>query len=239
MAGNSIMKFKLFIFIVACSAIALSYLYAPYVYRYYLTIYYQKILKEDEAVFIKKIEEAYTNKDFARVARYCEHGSILYPANKKIKKYTGLYLLSQDNVKGAFILIALDDIPDDTLTLEKIISILDVHRSYKEVIMVVHKKGARTPLLAFYYGKALFYKGNYSQSLMMLTQAYTKGIREADYFIAASYHQMKDYKNALVWYKKALHREPRNKEYVKAIATLYTQIGDYTKATHYIMRVQQ
>lgn len=233
------MKFKLFIFIVACGAIALSYLYAPEVYRYYLAVYYQKILKQDETAFVKKIEEAYKNKEYATVQRYCEHGSILYPANKKIKKYNGLYLLSQGDVKGAFILIAIDDIPDDTEHLEKITTTLDAHQSYKEVIMVMRKKGARTPVLKFYYGKALFYMSNYNQSLMILLQVYKQGIVESDYFIGANYHHMKDFKNALRWYQKALDRQPSNPEYIKAIASLYKQMGDYTKATHYIMRLQR
>lgn len=233
------MKFKLFLLLVACVAIALSYLYAPQVYRYYLTVYYHKILKLDEAAFVKKIEDAYKNNDYATVQRYCDHGSMLYPANKKIKKYTGLYLLSQDNVKGAFILIALDDIPNDTRHLEKIINILDANKSYKEVVMVVRKKGARTPLMQFCYGKALFFMGNDRQALIVLKQAYESGIRESDYFIGASYHHLKDYNNALVWYKKALSREPSNQEYIKAIASLYKQMGDYPKATQYIMRLQQ
>jgi len=233
------MKFKLFLLLIACVAIAYSYVYAPQVYRYYLTIYYQKILKIDETGFVKKIEEAYTNKDYATVNRYCEHGSILYPANKKIKKYTGLYLLEQGNVKGAFILIALDDIPSDKEQLEKIITTLDANRSYKEVIMVVRKKGASTASMQFSYGKALFYTDSYTQSLIFLKKAYDRGILESDYFIATSYHQLKDYKNALIWYNKALSREPSNKEYIKGIASLYKQMGDYSKATHYIMRLQR
>lgn len=233
------MKFKFFIFIISCGAVALSYVYAPEVYRYYLTVYYQKILKQDETAFVKKIEEAYKNKEYTTVQRYCEHGSILYPANKKIKKYNGLYLLSQGDVKGAFILISLDDIPDDTEHLEKIITTLDDNRSYKEVIMVVHKKGARTPVLKYCYGKALFYMGNYNQSLVILQQVYRQGKVESDYFIGANYHHMKDYKNALVWYQKALHRQPSNQEYIRSIASLYTQMGDYTKATRYIMRLQR
>lgn len=233
------MKFKLLLLLIACIAVAISYLYAPQVYRYYLTIYYQKILKIDETAFVKKIEEAYKNKNYATVQQYCEHGSMLYPANKKIKKYTGLYLLSQGNVKGAFILIALDDIPNDKEHLEKIITTLDANRSYKEIIMVMRKKGASTPLLQFYYGKALFYTGSYTQSLIFLKQAYDRGIQESDYFIGASYHQLKDYNNALIWYKKALSRNPSNREYIKAIASVYKQMGDYSKATHYIMRLQQ
>ncbi|MEW6526070.1 MAG: tetratricopeptide repeat protein [Spirochaetota bacterium] len=233
------MKFKFFLFLVGCAAIAVSYFYAPEVYRYYLAFYYQKIEKVDEAALVKKIEQAYNNKDYARVKRYCEHGSMLYPANKKIKKYTGLYLLSQDNVKGAFILIALDDIPNDTHHLEKIITTLDANRSYKEVIMVVAKKGAHTPVMQLCYGKALFYMGNDRQALIVLKQAYERGMRECDYFIGASYYHLKDYKNALAWYRKALQREPENKMYIKAIASLYKKMGDYQKATQYIMRLQQ
>jgi tetratricopeptide (TPR) repeat protein len=233
------MKFKFFLFLVGCAAIAVSYFYAHEVYRYYLTFYYQKIAKVDEKALVKKIEEAYSNKDYTSVKRYCEHGSMLYPANKKIKKYTGLYLISQDNVKGAFILIALDEIPNDKHHLEKIITTLDANRSYKEIIMVVGKKGASTPLVQYYYGKALFYMGNDRQALIVLKQAYELGIRESVYFIGASYHHLKDYKNALVWYKKALQREPENKMYIKAIASLYKQMGDYPKATQYIMRLQQ
>ncbi|MCX8124482.1 MAG: hypothetical protein N3F66_10000 [Spirochaetes bacterium] len=233
------MKFKLIIFLVGCGAIAFSYFYAPEVYRCYLTIYYQKILKENQTSFVKKIEQAYKNKDYAAVQKYCEHGSILYPANKVIKKYTGLYLLSQGDVKGAFMLIALDDIPNDIPHLEKIVTTLDANSSYKEVIMVVGKKGARTPLLQYYYGKALFNMGNYNKSLATCRQAYNLGIHESDYLIGANYHYMKDYKNALVWYHKALNREPSNQEYIKAIASLYTQMGDYTKATQYIMRLQR
>ncbi len=219
-------------------AIAVSYLYAPEVYRYYLTVYYGKILKIDETAFVKKIEDAYKNNDYATVQRYCEHGSMLYPANKKIKKYTGLYLLSQNNIKGAFILIALDDIPGETHHLEKIVTILDANRSYKEVIMIVGKTGARTPSMQFCYGKALFYMGNDRQALIVLKQAYDRGIYESDYFIGASYHHLKDYKNALVWYKKAISREPSNREYIKDIALLYKQLGDYPKATKYIMHLQ-
>lgn len=233
------MKFTLILLLMACAVIALSYLYAPQVYRYYLTIYYQKIRKIDETAFVKKIEEAYTNQDYAAVKRYGEHGSLLYPANKKIKTYTGLYLLTQGNVKGAFILIALDDIPSDKEHLEKIITTLDANRSYKEVIMVVRKKGASTDSMQFCYGKALFYTGSYIQALIFLRKVYDRGISESDYFIAASYHHLKDYKNALIWYKKALSREPYNKEYIKGISSLYKQMGDYSKATYYIMRLQQ
>ncbi|MEJ5362790.1 MAG: tetratricopeptide repeat protein [Spirochaetota bacterium] len=233
------MRLKSLILIVIIAGLSLSYFKADQVYRYYLTVYYQKIEKLDEAAFTARIENFYKEKNYTMLKRYCDHGNILYPANKKIKKYNGLYLLSMGDVKGAFILIALDEIPDDIEKLEKIITVLDDNASYKEVIMIVSKKGAKSVLIQYKYGKALYFTGSFKQALNLLQQVYARGIHESDFFIGECYFTLNDYKNALVWYKKALQRQPQNKQYIHRIAAVYKQLGDYPKATQYIMRLQQ
>lgn len=232
------MRLKLFIVLFCIVAIVISYFYAPLVYYNYLKLYYQKICNIDEEAFTNKVKDLYISKQYDVLQQYLEHGTLLYPANKTIKKYNGLYLISNGDVRGAFILIALDAIPDDADTLEKIITALDDNKSHKELLMIVHKKGIKTATIAYRYGKALCATGMYHQALSPLTKAYTQGIVEADYYIGMCYHHLRDYNNALVWYKKALARKPGTVEYIKSIATVYKQKGDYTSSTKYIMSLQ-
>jgi len=232
------MRLKLFILLFCIVAIVISYFYAPLVYYTYLQLYYQKICKIDEVAFTNKVKDLYLSKQYDVLQQYLEHGAVLYPANKTIKKYNGLYLIDNGDVRGAFILIALDAIPDDANTLEKIITVLDDNKSYQELLMIVHKKGIKTATIEFLYGKALCATGIYHQALSHLKKAYTHGIVEADYYIGMCYHHLRDYNNALIWYKKALARKPGTVEYIKSIATVYQQKGDYTSSTKYIMRLQ-
>lgn len=233
------MRFKFLIVVFFIGAMAVSVLYAPLVYRTFLTTYYQKILKIDEAAFTKKIKDVYQSKQYDTLKELLDHGRILYPANRTLKKFEGLHQLAAGDVKGAFMLIALDDIPDDAHTIEMIMSVLDENASYNEVLIVADKKGIATAEMKYYYGKALVNTGMYRKGLSPLTKAYDHGIKEADYQIGHAHFYLKDYGNALIWYKKALARQPWNADYIRSIASVYRHVGDFKSSADYIMRLQR
>lgn len=87
----------------------------------------------------------------------------------------------------------------------------------------------------FYQGLIYYYQGNLDVALIQLEESYSKGFKEAYYYIGEVYREKRDYQKAVYYYETYIQEgNVKNPGVYNQIAYALIQTDDYSKAVKYI-----
>ena len=234
-----------FLFLIICVTIAISYFYSERVYKFYLQTYYFKILKKTKSDMLQEVNKLLNEKDVKQQAELKDKLQalfLLYPDDKKISYYQGIYLLNSGNeIAGAEkISSVLNGFSVDGKILNHVITIYYKNKYYNDVVYILDKYPNTNNQINYYYGVSLYNIKKYEKAINIL-----KKVRHVDKFtfsvnlyIGNCYFLSERYSAAIPYLETAYRYTKHNKQLNRYLITAYTKQGKFIKAEKILRRIK-
>lgn len=112
---------------------------------------------------------------------------------------------------------------------------MNMREEASEILSVVSELGGDGDEEKFYQGLIYYYQGNLDESLIQLEDSYSKGFKEAYYYIGEVYREKKDYQKAAYYYEAYVQEDNvKNPVAYNQLAYVLIKLDDFSNAIKYI-----
>lgn len=226
---------KLIIIMILAGSAAYSYFHSEEVYHYYLTTYYFKVKKHTRESLMKEADILYKENKYHDLEDYLEKLMVVYPDDFELRKAAAMnYMKLEQRDRAADMILSIKEktgIPDEMF--EGTVESLYDRGFYKEIADIMRHRGSDNPNILFYYGISLYSLGDNNRSIQTLKQAINNGKTDflPYYHVGLAYERMKQYPDALHYYREAWTRKYRDNDVNRSLVRVYRVMGKYDEAS--------